>query len=177
MEFLWIYRIVTLQHKHLSTVLDILKKIMPSNLDPLSFVPLDKIQTIYTENMRGAMWCWHVLSTRASFILLAWQQKVVRLLFLANVKSADCATRRLVGAVAGAFSPALDHWGRDRLAVVRPADPREKVNYTRCPVERVGAQLRRFVVPRKHVVVVVPTLTQRKQRHQPILRRLNFTAK
>jgi len=74
------------------------------------------------------------------------------------------------GAVAGALCALLDQRRRHRLQVVRPADAREEVNEGRGEVHAVVAQLGRLVVPWEDVVVVVPALAERGNRHADVLR-------
>jgi hypothetical protein len=74
------------------------------------------------------------------------------------------------GAVAGALGALLDQRRGHRLQVVRPADAREEVDEGRGEVGAVVAQLGRLVVPREDVVVVVPALAERGDRHADVLR-------
>lgn len=56
------------------------------------------------------------------------------------------------------------------LHVVRLPEERARVDERRAEVQPVVAQLGRLVVPRERVMVVVPSLAERQQRHRRVLR-------
>lgn len=64
----------------------------------------------------------------------------------------------------------------DALTVLHPADAGERIDETGRQVHRIAAELAGFVVPRKHMMVVVPALTERRQRYEQIVHRADVPA-
>jgi len=78
------------------------------------------------------------------------------------------------GGVTGALHASLHQIRGHRLQVVCPADARERVDHSRRWVQR-PAQLAGAIVIGENVVVVVPPLAQRGQRHEGVLGRINVS--
>jgi len=75
----------------------------------------------------------------------------------------------LLGAVARPARPLLHQTGVGRRQVVRQTEPGARVDERCAKVQPVIAQLGRLVVPRKSMMVVVPPLAERQQRHSRVL--------
>lgn len=82
------------------------------------------------------------------------------LLRLAHVRVAPAP--EFVGAVARALNSPLDHRRRHCLQVVGQPDARAEVNEVSGRVDAVVPDFRRFVIPGKHVVKIVPALAKRQ---------------
>ena len=78
-----------------------------------------------------------------------------------------------MAAVTGSFHSFLHHVSVYHFQIVRPADLREKVNERCRYVESVVSQLGGLVVPRKHVVIIVPTLSVCHEGYTHVLRRID----
>lgn len=55
------------------------------------------------------------------------------------------------------------------LTVICPAEFCEGINEARCPVRFVLAEFTGFIVPREHVMIVVPAFTECGNRNEQIL--------
>lgn len=80
------------------------------------------------------------------------------------------STPATVAVIGGHF---LDELFGRRLQIVRPAYAAENVQPHRGHVQHVPADLGRPVVPREHVVIVMPSFAHGHQRYGEVLRRLD----
>ena len=75
-----------------------------------------------------------------------------------------------MGAVTSSFDFFLHYVSGYHFQIVRPANLRAKINERCRYVESIVAQLGRLVVPREHVVIIVPALPECQEGYTQILR-------
>ena len=80
---------------------------------------------------------------------------------------------RLPAAVAGALRAAFDYISRHRLPSPDPAEVGAQIDESGGQVGAIRGQLGGAVIPRENMVIVVPSLAERSDRHAEVLRRVN----
>ena len=75
--------------------------------------------------------------------------------------------------IASSQYPVRDHFLGDSFAIVSQAEPSEKINKRCGKIQSVVSQFGRFIVPRKDVVVVVPTFSHSQKCNSSMFRRIN----
>lgn len=67
--------------------------------------------------------------------------------------------------------PTTDHIWRDVFSIISPTDTRERVDEGGGKIERVIAQFAGLVIPREHMMIVVISLTKRRDGYRDVLHR------
>ena len=69
----------------------------------------------------------------------------------------------------------LDEFLARRLEIIGQSEPSHRLDESRAGIQAPSGQLSRFVVPGEDVVVVVPALAQREERHGPVVHCLHVS--
>lgn len=111
-----------------------------------------------------------VLENLISFVM--WNNGIINFhLWLITITPAP----QRMCTISGSFDSLLNDFRWYRFQVIGPTDFSEKVNERRRKVEVVATEFGGFVVPWKHVVIIVPAFAQCKYSHWWILSRVDVS--
>lgn len=84
------------------------------------------------------------------------------------LRDVDVTVTPHVAPIAASVRSATDHFRRDVLPIVGPADPCERVDKTGSEIEWIFAQFASLIIPWKYMVIIVISFAERCNRYREV---------